>query len=152
MPIGGAPSVNSGTPNDFNNKAPALHSKQTLCSNPTVSNAHTVIYSLFTIFRRLSGWTTLSALQPPYDRFPYGLASPVDAYTRGLRRMLAPSPLTSKFVGMASYAPATFHELLDDEGESDGSSIGDVAPHHRPSRECAMANAPGQPPVVVESA
>ena len=44
-----------------------------------------------------------------------------------------PSPLTSEFVGMASYAPATFHELPDDEGESDGSSIGNVAPHHRPS-------------------
>ena len=52
---------------------------------------------------------------------------------------------------MASYAPATFHELLDDEGESDGSSIGDVAPRHRPSWECAMADALGQPLVAVES-
>ena len=42
-------------------------------------------------------------------------------------------PLTSEFVGMASYAPTTFHELLDDEVESDGSSIGDVAPSHHPS-------------------
>ena len=65
--------------------------------------------------------------------------------------MLPPSPLTSEFVGMASYAPTTFHELPDDEGESDGSSIDDVAPRHRPSRECAMADAPGQPSVVVES-
>jgi len=96
-----------------------------------VSNMHTVIYSLFTISRRLSGGTVLIALRTPYDRFPYGLASPMDAYARGLRRMLAPSPLTSKFVGMASYAPTTFHELLDDEGESDGSSIDDVAPSHR---------------------
>ena len=54
-------------------------------------------------------------------------------------------------MGMASYAPTTFHELLDDEVESDGSSIGDVAPSHRSSRECAMADAPGQPPVVAES-
>jgi len=61
-------------------------------------------------------------------------------------------PLISEFVGMASYAPTTFPELPDDEGESDGSSIGDVAPSHRPSRECAMADAPGQPPVVAESA
>ena len=53
---------------------------------------------------------------------------------------------------MAGYAPAIFHELSDDEGESDGSSIGDVAPRHRLSRECTMADAPGQPPVVVESA
>ena len=66
--------------------------------------------------------------------------------------MLAPSPLTSKFMRMASYAPATLHELLDDEGESDGSNIGDVAPSHRPSQECAMADAPGQPPAVVEFA
>ena len=64
--------------------------------------------------------------------------------------MLAPPPLASEFMGMASYAPITFHELLDDEVESDGSGISDVAPSHRPSRECAMADAPGQPPVVVE--
>ena len=65
--------------------------------------------------------------------------------------MPASPPLTSKFVGMASYAPTTFHELLDDEVESDVSSIGDVAPSHCPSRECAMADAPGQPPVVAKS-
>ena len=65
--------------------------------------------------------------------------------------MLALPPLTYEFMGMASYAPTTFHELLDDEVESDGSSIGDVAPSHRLSRECAMADAPGQPLVVVES-
>ena len=62
-----------------------------------------------------------------------------------------PSPLTFEFVGMAGYAPTAFHELSDDEGESDGSSIGDVAPHHCSSWECTMADAPGQPPVVVES-
>ena len=62
-----------------------------------------------------------------------------------------PLPLTSEFVGMVSYAPTILHELLDDEVESDGSSISDVAPSHRPSRECAMANALGQPPVVAES-
>ena len=93
----------------------------------------------------------MSVPQPPHDRFPYGLASPADAYARGLRKMLTPSRLTSKFVGMESYAPTYFYELLDDEAESDGSSIGDVAPDHRPSRECAMADAPRQPPVVMES-
>ena len=36
------------------------------------------------------------------------------------------TPLTSKFVGMAGYAPASFHDLMDDEVESHGSSIGDV--------------------------
>ena len=51
-------------------------------------------------------------------------------------------PLTSEFVGMVSYAPTTFHKLLDDEVESDGSNIGDVAPSHRLSWECAMADAP----------
>ena len=66
--------------------------------------------------------------------------------------MLALPPLTSEFVGMASYAPASFHDLMDDEVESDGSSIGDVvAPSHPLSLECAMMDAPGQPPVVVES-
>ena len=66
--------------------------------------------------------------------------------------MLTPPPLTSKFVGMAGYAPASFHNLMDDEVESDDSSISDiVAPSHPLSRECAMADAPGQSPVVAES-
>ena len=143
VPIGGAPSIGSGTPDDFNDKAPTLQSEQTLSSNPAVSNVHVVIYLLFSIFRRLSGGTPLSSPRPLCDRFPYGLMSPVDAYARGLQRTLAPPPLTSEFMGMASYAPTTFHKLLDDEVESNGSSIGDVAPSHRPSWECAMADAPG---------
>ena len=118
---------------DFNDAASALHSEQTLYSNPTVSNMHTVIYSLFTISRRLSRGNILTAPRTPYDRFPYGFASPADVCARGLRRTLPPSPLTSEFVGMVSYAPTTFHELSDDEGESDGSSIGDVTPSHCPS-------------------
>ena len=66
--------------------------------------------------------------------------------------MLTPPPLTSKFVGMAGYAPTSFHDLVDDEVKSDGFNIGDVvAPDHPLSRECAMADAPGQPPVVMES-
>ena len=66
--------------------------------------------------------------------------------------MLAPPPLTSEFVGMVGYAPASFHDLVDDEVESDGSSIGDVvAPSHPLSHEWAMADAPRQPPVVAES-
>ena len=45
-------------------------------------------------------------------------------------------PLTSMFVGIAGYAPASFHDLVDDEVESDGSSIGDVmAPGHPLSQE-----------------
>ena len=150
-PTGGAPSVGSKTPNDFNGEAPALRSEHTLCSNPVVSNVHTVIYSLFTIFRQLPRGTPLSTPPPSCDRFPYGLASPADAYAWGLRRMLAPPPLISEFMGMESYAPTTFHELLDDEVESDGSSIGDVAPSHYPSWECAMADALGQPTMVAES-
>ena len=65
--------------------------------------------------------------------------------------MLAPSPLAFEFMIMAGNAPAAFHGLPDDEDESDGSSIDDMAPHHHPSWECAMADALGQPPVVVES-
>ena len=49
-PIGGAPSIDSGA-HDFSGTAPALHSEQTLCSNPTMSNVHAVIYLLFSIFR-----------------------------------------------------------------------------------------------------
>ena len=66
------------------------------------------------------------APQTLYDWFPCGLTSPMDAYARGLQRMLAPPPLTSKFVGTASYAPASFHDLMDDDVESDDSSISDV--------------------------
>ena len=66
--------------------------------------------------------------------------------------MLAPPPLASEFMGMTGYASAVSHELPDDEGESDGFSIGDAAPCHCLSWECAMVDAPGQPPVVVESA
>ena len=61
-------------------------------------------------------------------------------------------PLMSEFMGMVGYAPASFHDLINDEVKSDGSSIGDVAaPGHPMSWECAMADAPGQPPVVAES-
>ena len=68
----------------------------------------------------------------------------MDVYARGLRRMLAPPPLTSEFMGIASHAPTCFHDLMDDDVESDGSSIGDVvAPSHPLSRECAMADALG---------
>ena len=65
--------------------------------------------------------------------------------------MPALPPLVSEFVGMASYAPTCFLDLIDDDGESDGSSISDIAPSHRPSRECAMANALGHPPAEAES-
>ena len=48
---------------------------------------------------------------------------------------------------MVRYAPTYFLDLMDDDVESDGSSIGDVASSHRPSWEYAMADALGQPPV-----
>ena len=79
-PVGGAPSIGSGTHDDFNDEASALHFEQTLCSNPAVSNVHVVIYLLFSIFRRISGGTPLSPPRPPCDQFPYGLACPMDAY------------------------------------------------------------------------
>ena len=65
--------------------------------------------------------------------------------------MLAPPPLASEFVGMASYAPTYFLDLMDDGGESDGSSIGDMAPSHCRSQEYAAADAPEQPLGVTES-
>ena len=49
--VGGVPSISFRTHDDFNDEAPALHSEQTLCSNPAVSNVHTVVYTLFTISR-----------------------------------------------------------------------------------------------------
>ena len=46
---------------------------------------------------------------------------------------VAPSHL--EFVGMAGYAHTSFHDLIDDEVESDGSCIGDVmSPGHPLSR------------------
>ena len=61
------------------------------------------------------------------------------------------APSHIRIRGMVSYAPASFHDLMDDEVESDGSSIGDMAPSHPLFWECAMANALGQVPVVAES-
>ena len=65
--------------------------------------------------------------------------------------MLAPHPLTSEFVGMVSYAPTYFLNIMDDDVGSDGSSIGDVAPSHRRSREYAAADAPKRLLGVTES-
>ena len=48
-PIGEMSSIDSGT-RDFDGAASALHSEQTLYSNPAVSNVHDVIYLLFSIF------------------------------------------------------------------------------------------------------
>ena len=59
-PVGGAPSIDSGTHDDFNDEASTFHSEQTLYSNPAVSNVHTVIYLLFSIFHQLSRGTPLS--------------------------------------------------------------------------------------------
>ena len=140
-PVEGAPSIGSGTHDDFSDTASTLHSKQTLCSNLAVSNMRTVIYSLSTISRRSSRGTVLPVPLTSYVRFPYGLAPPADAYARGLQRMLAPSPLTSEFVGVVGFVPAFPHKLPNDDGESDGSSIDDVAPCHYLSWECAMADA-----------
>ena len=76
---------------------------------------------------------------------------------RGRVRVGAPkdadaAPLTSEFIGMAGYTLASFHDLVDDEVESDGSNISDVmAPGHPLSQECAVADAPRQPPMVAES-
>ena len=75
----------------------------------------------------------------------------MDVYAQGLRRMLVPPALTSELMGMASYAPTCFLDLMDDNVKSDGSSIDDVAPSHRLSWECAMADAPGHPSAEAES-
>ena len=93
----------------------------------------------------------MSPSQPPYGWFPYGLASSAGAYARGLQKVLAPHPLTSEFVGMVSYAPTCFLDIMDDDIGSDGSSISDVVPSHHRSREYAVADALEQPLGVTES-
>ena len=65
----------------------------------------------------------LSSAKHPDGQFPYGLMSPVDAYARGLQKIMSPPPLASEFVGMVSYGPTCFLDLIDDDGESDGSSV-----------------------------
>ena len=58
-PVGETSSIDSGT-RDLNGAASTLHSKQTLCSNLTVSNIHAVIYLLRSIFRQISDGLLLS--------------------------------------------------------------------------------------------
>ena len=58
-PVGVTFSVDFGT-RDLNGTASALHSEQTLCSTPIVSNVYVVIYLLFSIFHRLPRGTQLS--------------------------------------------------------------------------------------------
>ena len=76
---GGAPSIGPRTLDDLNVETPVLRLEPMLSSNPTVSDVHIVLYSLFNTFRRLSEGTSLSPPRPPCDQFPYGFASPVDA-------------------------------------------------------------------------
>ena len=125
-------SIDSGT-RDFDSTVSALHSKQTLCSNPAVSNIHVVIHLLRSIFRQIPRGLPLYPSLPPYDQFPYGLMSPAGACAWGLQKITTPLPLMSEFVGMASYAPTYFLDIMDDDVRSDGSSIGDMARSHRRS-------------------
>ena len=82
-PVGGTSTIDSGT-RDFDDTASALHSEQTLCSNPAVSNIHAVLYLLHSIFHQIPRGLPLPPSRPPYDRFSYGLASFADAYAWGL--------------------------------------------------------------------
>ena len=59
----GAPSTDCNGPlDDLNVETPALCLEPMLGSNPTVSDVHIVLYSLFNIFRQLSEGTPLSPL------------------------------------------------------------------------------------------
>ena len=85
MPTGGgAPSTGPGPLDDLNVETPTLRLEPMLGSNPTVSDVHIVLYSLFNTFSQLSRGNPLTPLQPPCNRFPYGIASPMDACTWGL--------------------------------------------------------------------
>ena len=70
---------------------------------------------------------TAMRLVPLRPRVPRGRVRP------GVPKDAGAAPLTSEFVGMARYAPTCFLDLMADDVESDGSSIGDVAPSHHPS-------------------
>ena len=98
-----------------------------------MSNIHAIIHLLRSIFHQIPRGLPLSPSLPPYDRFPYGFMSPADACARGLQKIMVPLRLTSEFVGMASYAPTCFLDIMNDDVGSDGSSISDVAPSHCPS-------------------
>ena len=82
-PVGETSSIDSGT-RDLNGATSVLHSEQTPCSNSTVSNMHTFIRPLFTTSHQSSGGTAPPTPRTPYVRFPYGLASSMDDYARGL--------------------------------------------------------------------
>ena len=58
--VEGAPSIGFGMHDDFNNEASTLYSEQTLCSNLAISNVHTIIYLLSSMFRQFSEGTPLS--------------------------------------------------------------------------------------------
>ena len=79
------------------------------------------------------------ASHPPRTRTP--------GVSEGCRRR----PSHVRIHGDGELSPTYFLDLMDDDIVSDGSSIGDVGPSHRLSRECAMADALGQPPVVAKS-
>ena len=101
---------------------------------------------LFTCYSLSSTDYTKGPRCPRRDRHATG--SPTASRLPRTRTPEAPkdagaAPLTSVFVGMASYAPTYFLDLMDDDVESDGSSISDVAPSHRPSWECTMVDALG---------
>ena len=60
-PTGGAPSTDYNGPlDDLNVETPALRLEPMLGSNPTISDVHFVLYSLFNTFRQLSRGTSLS--------------------------------------------------------------------------------------------
>ena len=80
---GGAPSTGPRSLDDLDVETLVLYLEPMLGSNPTVSDVHIVLYSLFNTFHHLSGGTPLSPPRPPCDRFPYGFASPMDACAQG---------------------------------------------------------------------
>ena len=93
----------------------------------------------------------MSPSRSPYDRFPYGLVSPVEVFARGSKRLWRRLLSCLSSWGWRAMLPTCFLDIMDDDVGSDGSSIGDVAPSHHPSQECAMMDAPEQPPVATES-